>query len=72
MHEVLVNRLGGLSLPRKSVVRLTDRPDMTLDAVDVKQQYNTINRIGPKRSDSVIKLVSVLFGKCTTLVITKC
>ena len=31
MHEVLVNRLGGLSLPRKSVVRLTDCPDMTLD-----------------------------------------
>ena len=31
MHEVLVNRLGGLSLPRKSVVRLTDRPDLTLD-----------------------------------------
>ena len=31
VHEVLVNRLGGLSLPRKNVVRLTDRPDMTLD-----------------------------------------
>ena len=31
VHEVLVNRLGGLSMPRKSVVRLTDRPDMTLD-----------------------------------------
>ena len=31
MHEVLINRLGGQSLPRKSVVRLTDRPDMTLD-----------------------------------------
>ena len=31
VHEVLVNRLGGLSLPRKSVARLTDRPDMTLD-----------------------------------------
>ena len=33
MHEVLVNRLGGLSLPRKNMVtgRLTDRPDMTLD-----------------------------------------
>ena len=31
VHEVLVNRLGGLSLPWKSVVRLTDRPDMTLD-----------------------------------------
>ena len=31
VHEVLVNRLGGLSLSRKSVVRLTDRPDMTVD-----------------------------------------
>ena len=27
----LANRLGVLSLPRKSVVRLSDRPDMTLD-----------------------------------------
>ena len=44
MHEVLVNRLGGLSLPRKSVVRLTDRPDMTLDVYrDVKQQNNNNN-----------------------------
>ena len=31
MHEVLVKRLGGLSLPRKTVVRLIDRPDITLD-----------------------------------------
>ena len=31
MPEVLFNRLGALSLPRKSVVRLTDHPDMTLD-----------------------------------------
>ena len=31
VHEVLVNHLGGLSLPRKSVVRLIDRPNMTLD-----------------------------------------
>ena len=31
VHEVLFNRLGGLSLLRKSVVRLTDRPDMILD-----------------------------------------
>ena len=31
MQEVLVNRLRGLSLPRKSVVRLTDHPKMTLD-----------------------------------------
>ena len=40
MHEILVNRLGGLSLPRKSVVRLTDRPEMTLE---VKQQCNNNN-----------------------------
>ena len=44
MHEVLVNRLGGLSLPRKSVVRLTDRPDITLDVyhgrkTTIQQQY---------------------------------
>ena len=30
VHEVLVNHLGGLSLSRKSVVRLTDGPNMTL------------------------------------------
>ena len=46
MHEVLVNRLGGLSLPRKSVVRLTDRPDMTLDVyrgrkTTIQQQLST-------------------------------
>ena len=44
MHEVLVNRLGGLSLPRKSVVRLTDLPDMTLDVYrgrkTTMQQFN--------------------------------
>ena len=45
MHEVLVNRLGGLSLPRKSVVRLTDRPDMTLDVYcgrKTTMQHNNI------------------------------
>ena len=31
VHKVQVNCLGGLGLPRKSMVRLTDRPDMTLD-----------------------------------------
>ena len=47
MHEVLVNRLGGLSLPRKSVVRLTDRPDMTLDVyhgckTTIQQQFSSV------------------------------
>ena len=43
MHEVLVNRLGGLSLPRKSVVRLTDRPDMTLDVYRGRKQHHNNN-----------------------------
>ena len=30
MHDVLVNRLGGLSLQRKRVGWLTDRPEMTI------------------------------------------
>ena len=51
MHEVLVNRLRGLSLPRKSVVRLTDRPDMTIDVyrgrkTTIQQQYNKCLRGG--------------------------
>ena len=47
VHEVLVNRLGGVSLPRKNVVRLTDRLDMTLDVyrgrkttMQQQQQYD--------------------------------
>ena len=53
VHEVLVNRLGGLSLPRKSVGRLTDRPDMTLDVyrgrkttIQQKQQHNAPDKKG--------------------------
>ena len=48
MHEVLVNRLGSLSLPKKSVVRLTDRPDMTLDVYrgrKTTQQHNNNNNL---------------------------
>ena len=50
VHEVLVNRLGGLSLPRKSVVRLADRPDMTLDVyggpkTTIHQQQQFIERM---------------------------
>ena len=45
VHKVLVNRLGGLSLPRKSVIRLNDRPDMTLNVYHehktIIQQHNS-------------------------------
>ena len=51
VHEVLVNRLGGLSLTRKSVVRLTDCPDMTLDVyrghkTTIQQQQQILNASG--------------------------
>ena len=74
MHEVLVNRLGGLSLPRKRVVRLTDRPDMTLDVYrgrkTTKQQSCTVsspmNGTGPSSavcsaSDSRVRGSVVVF-----------
>ena len=59
MHEVLVNRLGGLSLPRKSVVRLTDRTDMTLDVyrgrkTTMQQQCN--DSFGSREPDQYSKI----------------
>ena len=59
MHEVLVNRLGGLSLPRKSVVRLTDRPDMTLDVY--RGRKTTIQQQEFIKS----QLIQGLFPVCT-------
>ena len=55
MHEVLVNRLGGLSLPRKSVVRLTDRPDMTLDVY--RGRKTTIQISGDFRCGALLFMV---------------
>ena len=75
MHEVLVNRLGGLSLPRKSVVRLTDRPDMTLD-VYRGRKTTTHNRLGglslPRKSvarltDRPDMTLDVYRGRKTTI-----
>ena len=40
MHKVLVKPLGGLSLPRKSVVRLTDHQNLTIDVtMDFKGRF---------------------------------
>ena len=55
MHEVLVNRLGGLSLPRKSVVRLTDRPDMTLDVYRGRKTTMQQQQQNPLRVDPISK-----------------
>ena len=52
MQEVPVNCLGGLSLPGKSVVRLTDRPDMTLDVYRGRKTTTT----------TTIRSLSVLYS----------
>ena len=66
MHEVLVNRLGGLSLPRKSVVRLTDRPDMTLDVYrgrkTTKQQEERKKEHGGKITIGCRAITSLQFS----------
>ena len=58
MHEVLVNRLGGLSLPRKSVVRLTDRPDMTKIGFG---KFTKIQNVGIIHSNGSINKASLCF-----------
>ena len=63
MHEVLVNRLGGLSLPRKSVVRLTDRPDMTLDVYRGRKttmQQMQLFKAKARRTSHVTKEMRIL------------
>ena len=49
MDEELVNRFGGLSLPRKSVVRLTDRPDMILDVNNNTIGLPVVRTLNPKK-----------------------
>ena len=71
MHEVLVNRLGGLSLPRKSVVRLTDRPNMTLDVYrgrkTTMQQHPFFlsNFWGLSDNDEETRVCCTIFGTVT-------
>ena len=58
MHEVLVNRLRDLSLSRKSVVRLTDRPDMTLDVY--RGRKTTMQHQQQIHKDNEIKALKAL------------
>ena len=64
MHEVLVNRLEGLSLPRKSVVRLTDHPDMTFDVYHGRknQQCNNNN------NNELDKILTELYPFLTAMI----
>ena len=64
MHEVLVNRLGGLGLPRKSVVRLTDRPDMTLDVYRGRKTTMQQQQQIPENGCTVPQWISIYIGIC--------
>ena len=71
MHEVLVNRLGGLSLPRKSVVRLTDRPDMTLDVyrgrkTTIQQQHLFHNTVHVTSQQITVHEISTQYNEWDT------
>ena len=68
MHEVLVNGLGGLSLPRKSVVRLTDRPDMTLD---VYRGRETTIRLNKSWTNDFVNLTRLWTAKALEILLEK-
>ena len=63
VREVLVKRLGGLSLPRKSVVRLPDRPDMTLDVYRGRKTTTQQQQQFFKREDKDVIFMLLNFGK---------
>ena len=65
MHEALVNRLGGLSLPRKSVVRLNDRPDMTLDVY--RERLSLPRKSVVRLTDRLDMTLDVYHGRKTTM-----
>ena len=72
MSEVLVNRLGGLSLPRKSVVRLTDRPDMTIDVYSGRKTTQQNNKFQLGYRYMYISLQTELgYSKCLNFLTTK-
>ena len=63
LFNIFLNRLGGLSLPRKSVVRLTDRPDMTLDVyrgrkTTIQQQLKRIMTDALEEHDVKVRIGS--------------
>ena len=62
MHEVLVNRLGGLSLPRKCVVRLTDRPDMALDGY--RGRKTTMQQQQQSNIQDTVKILCIGTDRC--------
>ena len=63
MHEVLVNRLGGLSLPRNSVVRIIDRPHMTLDVYRGRKTTTQQQQIFREKHENAIIVLHTGFRR---------
>ena len=69
MYLVLINHFGGLSLPRNSVVRLTDRPDMTIavyhghKATKENASHSEANRLiySTEIKNATLNLSNILF-----------
>ena len=55
MHKVLINRLEGLRLTRKSVVRLTDRPDMASDVYRGRKQQKQQQQQQQQKNTRIIR-----------------
>ena len=58
-EKARITSLGGLSLPRKSVVRLTDRPDMALDVC--RGRKTTTQQQQQQQSTSHLEMFPILF-----------
>ena len=74
VHEVLFNRLGGLCLPGKSVVKLTDHPDMTLDVyrgrkttIQQQQQRSYVVWTDPEASSVTTRTLTMRVDENTGL-----
>ena len=67
VHEVLVNHLGGLSLPRKRVIRLTDRPDMIIDVCHGHRNNNTTTATLLMMANIHMTIVQVEAGRAKML-----
>ena len=65
VHKVLVNHLGGLSLPWKSVVKLADHPDMTLNVyrgrktTKTQQQHYPVLQIKSGKRDNLERIFNI-------------
>ena len=65
MHDVLVNGLGGVSLPGKSVARLTDHPNMTIDAYHGRRRTTATTHCRKYNFFPFCTLILIIFSNVT-------